>query len=606
MAQFRDYGTSRHAGGGDRPNGRSLVFFVCMVLLATVLVGRLVVLMVLQHGFYAALASDQQEIYERLFPERGDIVVRDKQSGALIPLATNRMLHLVYADPRKIKDPLDAATRLMPLFGISVPAEGTASPEVREEALKERQTLINKLSKKDDPYEVLKRGVTDDVVQKIQELQIDGIRFFDESSRYYPEPKLGGQLLGFLGFDDKGNRVGRYGLEGKYNKELSGKMGFLQSAKGARGGWIALSEREIQPAEDGATIVLSIDRMIQYFACERLRETVKKFEATGGSVVIMDPKTGAVLAMCGVPDYDPNEYRSVSSVGLFNNPAIYAAYEPGSVMKAMTIASAIDAGMITPTTTYEDKGRLEIGEGVNRRVINNSDKKANGVQTMTQVLEKSLNTGSVFAAEKLTLEQFRKYFYDFGFGKNTGIDTDKEVPGTLASLDKQGRIYRMTASFGQGITATPLQVAAAFGAIANGGVLMKPFVVEEKQYGNGRIEKTEPQEVRRVISDRAASLVSAMLVSVVERGHGTRAGVPGYYVAGKTGTAQIAGTDGRYEEGVTIGTFAGFAPVEDPKFVMVVRIDRPQGVTYAESTAAPLFGEIAKFLLQYFEIPKTR
>ena len=226
---------------------------------------------------------------------------------------------------------------------------------------------------------------------------------------------------------------------------------------------------------------------------------------------------------------------------------------------------------------------------------------------MTQVLEQSLNTGAIFAAEKVGFDRFQDYIERFGFGKKTDIQLDTEVDGDIGALSKRGEIYLATASFGQGIAVTPIQLVTAFAAIANQGKLVKPYIVEEIRKNTGAVVQFAPETIREVISVQAATLLKGMMTSTVERGHGKRAGVPGYYVAGKTGTAQIPRRDGPgYEQGATIGTFAGFAPVEDPRFVMLTRIDRPRGVQFAESTAAPLFGDIAKFLLQYFEVKPSR
>jgi cell division protein FtsI/penicillin-binding protein 2 len=226
---------------------------------------------------------------------------------------------------------------------------------------------------------------------------------------------------------------------------------------------------------------------------------------------------------------------------------------------------------------------------------------------MTDVLDESLNTGAVFAVQKIGAESFKKYVEDFGFGETVGIGLDFESSGNISSLSKKGAIWSATGSFGQGISVTPIQVVAAFGAIANGGKLMKPYIVDEIRKSNGEIIKAEQKVIRQVISSRTATLLGGMLASVVEHGHGKRAGVSGYYVAGKTGTAQVAKKEGSgYEKDVTIGSFVGFAPVEDPKFVMLVKIDHPRDTIWAEATAAPLFGEIAKFMLNYFKVPPSR
>jgi cell division protein FtsI/penicillin-binding protein 2 len=266
------------------------------------------------------------------------------------------------------------------------------------------------------------------------------------------------------------------------------------------------------------------------------------------------------------------------------------------------MAAAIDAGKVTPKTTYTDTGQVAIGQ----YTIRNSDGKANGIQTMTDVLEKSLNTGAIFAVRQLGAEKFRQYVDGFGFGQPTDLGLDGESKGDVSSLTKRGDIWSATASYGQGITVTPVQMAAAYSALANGGKLMKPYVVAEVKYPDGSGFRGEPQELRQVISKRAADLISGMLVRVVEDGHGKQAAVPGYWVAGKTGTAQISDGQGGYEKEQFNGTFVGFAPVDNPAFVMVTKIERPQDVVFAESSAAPLFGGIAAFLLQYLQIPPDR
>ncbi len=349
--------------------------------------------------------------------------------------------------------------------------------------------------------------------------------------------------------------------------------------------------------------MLTIDKNIQYTACTALQQAVQKHGASGGSLVVLEPATGAVRALCNAPDFDPNAYAAVADQARFTNAALSSPYEPGSVFKAITMAAALGEGVVTPETTYEDTGQVVIGPDT----IKNSDGKAHGRQTMTQVLDESLNTGAVFASRLVGGAKFLDYVKRFGFGEPTGIELPEERSGNLASLKGRNDIYLATASFGQGITATPLQLAAAFGAIANRGQLMRPYVVQAVAKPDGRTEVTSPTSVRQVVSPEVARTLSAMLVSVVEVGHGKRAGVPGYYVAGKTGTAEVAGVAKLgYQQNKNIGSFVGFAPVDDPKFVMLVRVDEPKDVVFAESSAAPVFGEVAKFLLQYYQVPPSR
>lgn len=549
------------------------------------LIGQLFRIQVLSHDFYVALAEGQHDLFQHLFPERGKIYARDRQSGdQAFLLATNRTLNLLFAEPFRIKAPINTAQALSSILGI------------------EEAELIGKISSPTERYRVLARKLDDETREKIEALKLEGIGFTKEDFRYYPEGVTGGQMLGFVGESDKG-KSGRYGVEGWFDKDLAGAQGYLESEKDSRGRVIAVGNRTLQPAKDGDDLVLTIDRTVQYVACKKLEEWVKKFNALKGSVVIIDPRTGAVIAMCNAPTFDPNEYGKIESVDVYNNTAIFEPYESGSVFKAITMAAGLDTGKISPSTIFDDPGEVKIGPFT----IRNSDLKAHGRVDMTTVLAESLNTGLVEVVHRLGPQKFLAYVRDFGFGQKSGIELQTEAAGNIEPLSRKGDIWSATGSYGQGITVTVLQLAAAYAAVANDGVLMKPYIVDEVRHADGTVEKRAPKSIRRVVSERASELLSGMLVAVVEKGHGTRAGVPGYWIAGKTGTAQIPRQDGGgYEVGQTIGSFAGFGPVDDPKFAMVVRVDRPEGVQFAESTAAPLFGDIAKFLLDYYQVPPTR
>jgi cell division protein FtsI/penicillin-binding protein 2 len=581
--QVRPTKTQRPAASAfDR---RLLVIRVFLALVFVALTARLFMLQVLSHDLYAALADDQHGILEQLYPERGLIYLSDPTApGGVFPAAVNREMTTVWASPRDVIDAPLAARQLAPLLGVD---EGR---------------LLDRLSQPNDPYEILARAVPDGAVTAVRELDLVGIHFSGETRRFYPEGLDLGQITGFVGSDADGERVGRYGLEGYWQDELAGQSGILVGEGDPFGQLIGSVDSSLKPAEDGETLVLTIDRSVQYFVCAALRRAVEAYGADGGSVVVMNPETGAVTAMCNAPGFDANGYSSVADASRFNNAAIFTPYEPGSVFKPVVMAAAIDAGIVSPNTVFNDDGDMVIGT----ETIRNSDLKAHGPVTMTEVLAQSLNTGMVHLSLELGPKRFREYVRGFGFGAAAGIDLDTEAAGELSALDRSGKIWSATASFGQGITATPLQLAAAYSALANGGRLMRPHVVKEIRRGSD-VRRTEPVVVRQAISRRAASLVAGMLVRVVEEGHGKRAGVPGYWVAGKTGTAQVAAADGHgYEQAAHIGSFAGFAPVDHPAFVMAIKIDRPRTVEWAEQSAAPLFGEIAEFLLKYMEIPPER
>jgi cell division protein FtsI/penicillin-binding protein 2 len=567
---------------------RTLTVRVGVFLVAAAMIGKLFMLQVVDHPAYAALASGQHDIFKKLFPTRGDILVHDGKDGTVIPVATNESLSMVFANPRLVKDPAKTADLVAQVLGYD--------PD-------KTKTLEERLAKPNDGYEPIEHRVPDDTLAKIQALNLAGVSSVDEQSRLYPEPALGGQVFGFVGSGPDGTMAGKYGIEGYFDKELSGKSGTLRSEEDISGRLIAVGDNAIVPAVDGDDVVLTIDRNIQYMACQALAAAVKEHQADAGSLVILEPSTGRVLAMCGAPDFDPNDYAAVPDINVFNNPAIFDAFEPGSIFKTITMAAAIDVGAVQPGTTYQDTGKVHI----DKFDIQNSDHAAHGTVTMTNVLEKSLNTGAIFAMRAAGRDAFEGYVKRFGFGSRTGIELETESAGDIRSLDKASEVYPATASYGQGITVTVLQMAAAYAAIANGGILKAPRIVDEIRHPDGTVDHRDTVDVRRVIETKTARLLGAMLISVVENGTGKRAGVKGYYIAGKTGTAQVAKSEGAgYDDTQTIGTFAGFGPVEDPKFAMVVRIDRPRDVNWAESTAAPLFGKIAAYLLQYFEVPPTR
>ncbi len=582
LLKRRNYATATHVSL-SRPDQRIRALVGVLVIIFLVIGIRFFVLQVLSHEFYSTLASSQHGVLRELYPERGTIYLSDpKSETGLFPAAVNREFTTVWASPRDVADAPLAARELAIALAVD---EGI---------------LYSRLNRPDDPYEVLKRKVDDETVSAVDALSLEGVHYSKETFRYYPESFGLSQVTGFVGEDESGKPIGRYGLEGYWNDHLSGTAGFLSGERDSFGRLIGSIGRSIQPAKDGADLVLTIDRTIQYVACERLKAAVQLRGAKGGSVVVMNPETGAVLAMCNDPSFDANEYSKIEDVSDFNNPAAFVSYEPGSVFKPLVMAAAIDAGKVSPTSTFNDDGDVAIGNFT----IRNSTLKAYGFSTMTEVLQESMNTGMVHVAKQLGPDAFRDYVQAFGFGKETGIDLSYESAGDVSSLDKRGEIWSATASFGQGIMVTPLQLATAYSAMANGGKLMRPYVVSEVRRGE-LVARTEPKVVSQVISQRASMLIGGMMVQVVEKGHGKAAGVPGYWVAGKTGTAQIAGPGG-YLKNEHIGSFAGYAPVDNPKFVIVVKIDRPSNVEWAEQSAAPLFGEIAEFLLKYMEIPPER
>ncbi len=558
--------------------------WIFFLLIALAIIVRLFILQVIQHDYYALFALNTHEISKKLYPSRGAIYFQDSRTSEKYPAAVNREYYLIYASPREMLPRAVASTtqRLVELLGVKDPQEQTE--------------LLAKLENHASGYVPLAKKVDKDVADAVRAADITGVYITPRLYRYYPEERLGANILGFVGSNEQGNLLGRYGLEGYWENKLAGHGGFLEGEQGALGSWITLGQRTIKEPENGPELVLTIDRTLEYKACERLRQGLEDYKAKSGVLVMMDPKTGAIRAMCSLPDFDPNNYSHVDDLNVYNNTSIFTPYEPGSVFKPITMAAGLDLGLISPTTMYTDPCERII----NGFHLRNAERKCYGQQSMTQVLEKSINTGVVWVQEKMGNEQFKHYVSKFGFGVRTGITLNTEVSGDINSLSKKGQIFGANGSFGQGLTVTPLQLATAYSAIANDGRLPKPYIVEQVQYENGKKERTTPQTTEQVISPRAAKLLSGMLVSVVEN-HYHAAKIPHYYVAGKTGTAQIP-ERGSYSLNRTNHTFAGFAPAANPRLVVVVKYEEPER-RWAEQTALPVFRDVMKFALDYYGVP---
>ncbi len=630
-------------------NNRLNLIAAIIFLFIGVIVYRLYYLQIKQYDYYAALAASQQSAHRQLEPRRGKIYIQDSaqsNSSQLYLIATNKQYALLYVDPRLV--PLNQAPQIAQglyhflaeekvkkeLLAQLEPAEqNSAAPASRsaqltaeargqnllksgvattsqtnswlaaaEEAEKGKiiEKYIRLLTKPNDPYEELAKKVDLAVARQIETQHWPGINYLIKEYRYYPEAETFAHLTGFVGYNGRQHR-GQYGLEGFFEEELAGRPGSMRAEYSAAGNLVIVNDRQYRRPVDGSSLVLTIVRSIQHIACEKLKAAVKKHGADSGTVIIVNPQSGEILAMCSYPSFDPNNYQQAKDINIFNNPAIFTPYEPGSVFKPIVMAAALDQGKVNPQTTYVDKGSVKIKGWP--KPIKNSDfasHGAHGLTTMTEVLQKSLNTGAIYAMEKIGPNVFAQYVKKFGFGEKTGIELETEAAGNISHLLSQPikEIYAATASFGQGITVTPLQLAMAYAAIANGGILMKPYLVKAMILPAGNKYLIKPRQLRRVIADKTATLLTGMLVSVVEQGHAKRARVNGYYVAGKTGTAQVASKKGGYSD-KTIHTFVGFAPADNPAFVMLVKLDDPKDVEFSASSAAPLFSQIADFILTY-------
>ncbi len=647
---WRDSQIKNKTKSGKVNNNRWLFVVALIFLFMGSLIFQLYAVQIKKSDFYIAMASAQHQVFSQLSPERGKIYFSEKNSddSKLYPIATNKEFAEVYVVPKDISDPRAVAEKLYTFFDEArVKAEiKKNNPDLGEVivATSTKEAILDnylkKLDKPGDPYEPLvskldgedllrlyahvsdaeeedKAVYKDDLMLRLgkivyrdnptKQFRVNGFGFTLQKYRYYPENNIASHLTGFTSQTD-GEPQGRYGLEEFFNFELFGKPGSLKTDMANKSNLMIINDREYVKPEAGSDLVLTIDRNIEFAVCEKLQAAVKKHNAAGGSVIVMEPKTGAIIAMCSVPDFDPNNYRAEKDISVYNNPAIFYQYEPGSTFKAITLAIAIDQGKITPSTTYEDKGSIMIKGW--HKPISNSDfatHGAHGVVDMNSVLDNSLNTGAIFAMNQVGPKVFADYLKKFGFGERTGVELGAESTGNINNLlsPRIKEIDAATASFGQGIATTPLQMLMSYQAIANHGLMMKPYVVKKIVGPGDKEQNILPKSVAQVISESTAATVSAMLVNVVEKGHSKRAAIDGYYVGGKTGTAQIASVGG-YSKSGHIHTFIGIAPIENPAFVMLTKIDKPQGVMFAEGSALPLWRDISEFILNYYAVPKTR
>jgi cell division protein FtsI/penicillin-binding protein 2 len=571
----------------DFSNTRLYLLFVFFVFLAATITGRLFLLQIKDHQKYKKLAEAQHMKEKTLYAKRGKILFND---GINI-LAENQGVVNIAVSPREVKDVKEVVKVLSELAGIK------------------KSVLNKKISDKNKPWIPIKNNVP---LKKSEKLNLPGIYLESSLNRVYPQSRIASQVVGFYGYDVTGKkRVGQYGVEGYYQKTLSGEDGFRRGAVDANQQPIFSSQNKIQEPKNGDTLVLTIDPNIQFFIEDKLKETYKKYRPDSATFMIVSPKTGDILAMATLPSFDPNNYQKEKNIEVFKNPAVSAPFEPGSIFKPLTMAAALEGKAITPQTTYVDTGKVTI-DNFN---IKNSDLKSHGKKTMTQVLEYSLNTGTVFAQQKLGREKFVKYVKKFGFGKKTGIDLFGEETGDINNIvnprSNEKMIECANASFGQGISTTPVQIVAAFSAIANQGKMIQPRIVKKIIYADGKEKNIKVKSLGKVISPETASKVSAMMVSAIRNGYSGKAGVKGYLIAGKTGTAQAPWTYfGINKKGYSnrvVQSFINFAPAFNPEFILLLKMDGPRsGPRFSSDSLAPIAKEINQYLFGYLGIPPDK
>jgi cell division protein FtsI (penicillin-binding protein 3) len=559
------------------PRSRILTLMALVLSAYLILLGRLVYWQVVRHSDMAHLAAVYHDDTITLPAARGNILDRN---GNL--LVTNTAVFSIFASPDQISasERKDIAARVAPLLQLS-------AADIQVKLATTRQFVY------------LARRVPASVAHTLDAMRLPGIGKLAETQRTYVDGGVAGtslaaNLLGFV--NDEG--MGNYGIEGFYDKTLAGQPGFEATVRDLANRPIVLSDRQRREPVNGMTLQLSLDSTIQVVAERALADGVQKYQAESGSLIIMEPATGRIVAWADVPSYNANQFATTPTARFFD-PIVSSVYEPGSVMKVVTLCGALDDHAITPDTRFNETGVAVVG-GV---AIHNWDNRAHGNVTMTQVLQNSLNVGAVKAQQMEGAAPFYQYMQKFGIGSPTGIDVAAETAEPLRDLAKWRPVELATASYGQGVDATAIEMLAAVNVAATGGNLVWPHVVDQVIDTNGTRHPVQPRIVRQVVSAKTAQEMAQMMVGVVEHGSGFAARIDGFKnrIAGKTGTASIP-ENGKYLQDATIGSFVGFVPVDHPQFIMMVITRKPKVLFEGAYVAAPIWKTVASALITQWQI----
>lgn len=552
------------------PSFRLVFLLIFFSLLFLIIFFRAFQLQVLKSSQLAKLAERQYQRIVPLIPKRGILYDRRKEE-----LAISIEVDSVFAQPKKIKNIEEAALKIGRILG------------------KKPGKLRQKLQE-EKPFVWIQRWITPAQRLAIENLNIEGIHFLKEAKRVYPHREMGAHIIGISGLDSKGLE----GVELGYDEFLRGEPGYILIPKDGLGRSIISQNPDFRRAEEGCELILTIDKNVQYVVEKELKKAVQACGAKGGMALVMEPKSGQIFAMAVQPSFDPNHFQ-VYHPGVLRNRIVADTFEPGSTFKTFLLAAMLEEKVASPRElVFCENGSYHIGG----KVIHDIHKY--GWLTMADVLKVSSNIGASKLGRKLGKEKFYQYLKEFGFGKKTGIDLPGEVSGFLPHYSTWSEVGLANISFGQGISLTALQLTVAMAAIANKGMLMRPYIVKVVQSKDGEIIKeNRPKFVKRIISPATADSVTKILKLVTqEGGTGKAANVPGYEVAGKTGTAQKALISGRGYSEKRIGSFIGFVPADDPRLVISVIIDEPQGISYGGVVAAPAFRAIAEQVLPYIGV----
>ena len=568
------------ARNGSRMTWRFVALAGFLFVATGILVSRLAYIQILQKDHYRQAALEEHMDKEVVRSPRGAILDRNG-----FPLATSVDVFDLYIDKRAWAERPSRAQEA---------ADGLAPVLAQQPS----QVLARLMDDSDGPIELFATDLDYTTGVAIREMYLPGVTIAEATKRFYPEGDVASALLGFLGRD----HGGLAGIEADFDDVLAGTPGAIYFERSAGGNPIAFGESQVVPGEPGGDVRLTIDRYIQRLIENELDFQVKAHGASGGTIIVMDPMTGAILGMASRPSFKLSQLDlDAPNFDIYRNRAVTDLYEPGSVVKVLTMATAIDLGLVTPGTTYYDAGTVEKGG----YTFKNWDFSANGVQTMTQLLQKSLNTGAIWLSDLIGANKLYESFDRFGFGDSTYSGLGGESTG-LVRTNKDSNWYPSdlaTNSYGQGIAATPLQVITAISSVINGGKLMRPYIVEEVNSPKER-RKFDPVTVRETISEASSATMRQMMQDVVDGVPNHRGQVKGYEAGGKTGTTLVSIPTG-YALDSTLATFVGFAPVDDPALIMLVKIDEPKDDPLGGIVAAPVFGKLAPQILSYLNVRPT-
>jgi cell division protein FtsI/penicillin-binding protein 2 len=586
----------RPAGSTPGPNRTStnrrlFIWYAAIIFVIGVIILRLFYLQIIRHDYYQKAALNDQLKQYTIAADRG--IIEAHQGNDIVPLVLNQKLYTLYADPSLVKNAPDAAAKITKII------HGNASD------------YISKMKTKNSRYQVLASRLSQSQKDQLTDLKLPGVGLQAQDYRTYPQGNLAAQILGFVDNSD----TGRYGVEQQFNDQLAGTPGELKAITDVNGVPLAASRDNVQiNPKAGDNLVLTIDTALQRQVEQILKQGLQKVGSKSGSVVVMDPNTGAIKAMANYPTYDPSKFYDTKDISAFNNAAVASLVEPGSIMKTLTVSAGLNQGVITPDSAYHDPGYVT----VDGSTIKNVEAIPTDPTSIKDVLKYSLNTGAVHVLKQMgggdLNQKGRDIWHDYlsnhyQFGKPTGIEQPAEASGSVPNPDKGYGLNLQYAntSFGQGISVTMLQMAAAESSVLNGGTYYQPHLIDQIVSANGSIKKTQPKVIRKgVVKPIVSNQLQQLMEYVFSENHGVYQSKlhPGYNIGGKTGTGQIP-ENGGYKVGVYNGTFIGFVGGDKPQYVIAVLVnepDLPGFETAGAQAAAPIFGKIADSLINDFGV----